>query len=140
MPDLIYKDALFFERPAGLSGKTAGWPDQVNDNRLALGYTGCVAPSVLLVVLFLFWLHLSFFLPCVSLCQCFLRGVKKKKQEQVYFFVCVLAKNKKKKKRTKRKESLKENKLFLCAFAQAFLVSALPCSSNIREPQLPQPL
>ena len=36
---------------------------------------------------FLFRLHLSFFLPCVSLCQCFLCGVKK--QEQVYFCVCV---------------------------------------------------
>ena len=35
VPDLIYKDAWFFERPAGLSLKISGWPGKVNANRLA---------------------------------------------------------------------------------------------------------
>ena len=52
--------------------KNPSWPGHVNA-------MGCFE--------FLFRLHLSFFLPCVSLCQCFLCGVKK--QEQVYFCVCV---------------------------------------------------
>ena len=188
-----------------------------------------------LVALFLFWLLLSFFLPCVCVCQCFLCGAVflcqcflcvcvcvcvcwcwvglKRKQT---FFLCwvgitifpmvlshpsgTLEKKRKKVKEKREKKEKKKKKMPLgakwkektrwvswrkrtigvCVFffsfgpeakwkekrigflegsersafaffsfhlasvAQAFLVSflvsTLPCSSNIREPELPQPL
>ena len=74
--------------------------------------------NIFLVVLFLFRLHLSFFLPCVSLCQCFLCGVEKTGTSLllcVCVCVCVCTCQKQKKEKDKKKKSLKENKLFSCA-------------------------
>ena len=80
--------------------------------------------NIFLVVLFLFRLHLSFFLPCVSLCQCFLCGVEKTGTSlllcvcvcvSVSVCLCLCVCEKQKKEKDKKKKSLKENKLFSCA-------------------------